>query len=492
ATEQYSLLTLLLLAAQPVDGAESAYLRALAALSDRPEDAPKIDNRAPFRRLFERAVADIGSIEWAALLQVMMTRNEAFCTYVLARTDTDTLVLPLLRQISQATAVPITAPSAASALLSATPGHGSGPRRPSAHAWSGSGGSDSSAAPAYVTVVAEPGAKEPGGARDPGTEKDQRKESRLPPQPGAAQPAGAKAGTGSPPGTAQRLRSGVQPPHALTTDNIPYVSLYLWMDILLVLSADVQFVEQLQRGTVEFWPAVPQPMHRQPQAHCIVVEMMRIFQLNLMVLKDEHLNGLALGILVNVLNRSTMVTTGIAQKLLKLFEMILRRHTRIGALPHQSAAESAEQQVYEGAMSVLLSLFSRLAYTNNPHFIYGLLQAREVLAAFGSAASGAGLARARLIAADLRVRVAYFHARVAALASPQARAILELIEAVVATETHRDRPRVDFGSRVPEGGRWPAFMLPLVWGLLVSSPSTAAAAARADAPLLEAFERLVL
>ncbi|KAJ2704557.1 hypothetical protein H4R19_005224, partial [Coemansia spiralis] len=462
ATEQLSLLALLLLVAQPVHGADNPFLRALAAVGDRPEGAPRIDSRVPFRRLFEKAVAGVASVEWAALLHTLVARNEAFRTYVLARTDTDTLLLPLLSQISQATAVPIPAPSSTSS--SAAASHGAGPRRPSAQARSG----DGSTAPAYATVVAEPGAKSPNPAAT---------STRTP--------------SGSPSTAAAQLWGGAPRPHPLTADSVPYVQLYLWMDILLALSEDAQFVEQLQRATVEFWPATPQPMHGQPQAHCIVVEMARIFQLNLMALKDEHLNGLALGIMVNVLGRSTMVTTGIAQKLLKLFEMILKRYTRLQAQPRPAPSERAEQAAYEGALSVLMSLFSCLAYTNNPHFIYGLLQARDVLAAFGAAAGAPALAQARLIAADLRVRIAYFHARIAALSSPQAKAILALIETVVATETHHGRPRVDFISSVPDGEQWSDFMVPLAWGLLAASPATAVAA-RPDAPLLEAFERLVL
>ncbi|KAJ2880129.1 hypothetical protein FB639_002907, partial [Coemansia asiatica] len=309
-------------------------------------------------------------------------------------------------------------------------------------------------------------------------------------------------------------------PYALTLETVPYVHLYLWLDILLVLSADTQFVEQLQRSTIDFWPALPHPLHKPPLSHCIIVETMRIFQLDIMLLKDSQIHALSLGILVNVLGRSTGIPTAVAQKLLKLFEMIHRRYSRIASpssLPTASsplvhlagktliyqADESVEQNVYAQTLATLLTLFCQLSYTNNPQFIYGLLQAKDILNVFSdtmpAAATVTDAARA---AAELRVRVAYFHALVAALPSPQqAKDILALVSSVVA-KSHgtansssndgntSSNTRVDLLSRVPSDSEWSAFMLPLVWELLLSS--TIATTAETKCLLLEQFENLVL
>ncbi|KAJ2827650.1 hypothetical protein IWW50_001784 [Coemansia erecta] len=385
--EHASLMVLLLLVAQR---APNPFKQALAELRDTPDTALRVDTRVPFRRLFERLAAELASVEWTLLFHTIVTCNDAFRTYVLARTDPDTLVVPLLRRVGQATAL-------------AVPLHTRGP--------------DPSGAP--------------------------------------------------PAGRAELLRRGAQLPCAVTLETIPYDHVYLWLGILLVLSEDAQFVGQLQRTAVEFWPAPPQALHGQALSQCVVAEMVRVFQLNIMHVRDSHLHGLALGTLANVLNGAQRLAAPLAQKLVRLFEMIHRRHARLDAcrLP---GGEAAEHAVYGQTLAVLLALFCRLAHSENPQFIYCLLQAREALGAFRGAGANGGPARAA--AAELRVRIAYFHARVAALPSPQPRDILHMIEAVVAAEAHPDPLRVDFCALPPAPARWSDYMLPLVWELLLSSP----------------------
>ncbi|KAJ2399565.1 hypothetical protein GGF41_008103, partial [Coemansia sp. RSA 2531] len=114
--EQHSLLLLLLLIAQPVDASApkcNPYLRALASIRDASDGGvSKLDSygalaSVPFPKLFTKLIAETQSAEWTVLFQVLVLRNEAFRTYVLSRTDTDTLVLPLLRRVNMATALPI-------------------------------------------------------------------------------------------------------------------------------------------------------------------------------------------------------------------------------------------------------------------------------------------------------------------------------------------------------------------------------------------------
>ncbi|KAJ2747923.1 hypothetical protein GGI20_000010 [Coemansia sp. BCRC 34301] len=517
--EQHSLLLLLLLVSQPVDTAKrecNPYLHALTSIKDVSEvAASKLDGygthaSVSFSKLFAKLVAELQSIEWAVLFQVLVSQNEAFRTYVLSRTDTDTLVMPLLRLVSMATALPI--PSSAAQTQHAVQTHAQhGHKR---NAGGGSGGVPGRrpgdkfvgstlasvkpvefGAPAYATLAAEPTAL---GATT--TEQlayprsiSQAQSPSSKHSTGATTTASSTPAVGSSPRS--KIRQGALLPYAITVENMPYVHLYLWLDILLLLSADAQFVEQLGRTPVEFWPSSPQPMHKQPQSHCIVVEAMRVFQLNIMLLKDNQIHKLSMGILVNVLNQTTNVTTAIAQKLVKLFEMIYKRYSKLDSLP---GSDPEELSVYAEVLTVLLALFCRLVNTNNPQFIYCLLQARDILGAFREDHASrpelqtADRRRAVAVAAEVRVRVAYFHARIAALPNgSQAKSILQLIESVVAGEGGRSQTRADFiSSPQRHGHQCSAFMLPMAWELVLSS--SIATADDVSAGLLEEFERLML
>ncbi|KAJ2811292.1 hypothetical protein H4S07_002151, partial [Coemansia furcata] len=392
--EQHSLLLLLLLIAQPADATKSKsnpYLHALASIRDASEGGvSKLDSygvlaSVPFPKLFAKLIAETQSAEWTVLFQVLVSRNEAFRTYVLSRTDTDTLVLPLLRRVNMATALPI--PSSTTQTLHASqappPQHG--------HKRNGGGGSGSIpgrrhgdkfvssasthtkpveyGASTYVTLVTEPAALGGGdlAAHSRNTALTQAPASKNSVGTASTAVVSSTPTAGSSPRS--KVRQAALLPYAITTDNIPYIHLYLWLDILLSLSSDAQFVELLGRTTVEFWPSSPQPMYKQPLSHCIVVESMRVFQLNIMLLKDNQVHRLSLGILVNILNQTTSVTTAIGQKLVKLFDMIYKRYSKLASL---SGSDAEELDVYTEVLTVLLALFCRLINTNNPQFIYCL------------------------------------------------------------------------------------------------------------------------
>ncbi|KAJ2344928.1 hypothetical protein GGH92_004274, partial [Coemansia sp. RSA 2673] len=403
--EQHSLLLLLLLIAQPVDASTpkcNPYLRALSSIRDASDGGvSKLDSygalaSVPFPKLFTKLIAETQSAEWTVLFQVLVLRNEAFRTYVLSRTDTDTLVLPLLRRVNMATALPI--PSSTTQTLHAS----QAPVAQHGHKRNGGGGGSGSitgrrpgdrfassaathtkpveyGASTYVTLVTEPVAL---GGSDLSAYPRSAPLAQVPVSKHTVGVASTTA-TSSTPAVGSSPRSKVRQatllPYAITPDNIPYAHLYLWMDILLSLSSDAQFVELLGRTTVEFWPSLPQAMYKQPLSHCIVVEAVRVFQLNIMLLKDSQIHRLSLGILVNLLNQTTNVTTAIGQKLVKLFDMIYKRYSKLGSLP---GSDIEELDVYTEVLTVLLALFCRLINTNNPQFIYCLLQARDILSAF--------------------------------------------------------------------------------------------------------------
>ncbi|KAJ1815823.1 hypothetical protein LPJ75_002236, partial [Coemansia sp. RSA 2598] len=529
------------------------------ALKDSPENgAVKVVGcGVPFRKLFAKLIGEIQCIEWTALFQILVARSDAFRTYALARTDADTLLVPLLKRVSAATALPIPSSFAhpqGSAAASAGSGSSAANAGANAHVSgagagaAGSGGgrkrSDSRhyaspSASTYTTVTSDmaqshhqatsawalPSSPQL-GSRSSIAHTAAPSNLHLSPSPSSVPSTATAAGTASFVSTSSntsssgqtsatpgyRLRQSAALPNPLTPETVPYVHLYLWLDILLVLSSDAPFVEQLQRSTIDFWPATPHPLHKPPLSHCVVVECMRIFQLNIMLLKDSQIHALSLGILVNVLGSSTGIPTAVAQKLLKLFEMIHRRYSKIVPTPSSpsvgSSAEkpslfevdvSDEQGVYAQTLATLLTLFCQLSYTDNPQFIYALLQAKDILGVFReSGRTGGDTVEAGAVrtAAELRVRVAYFHALVAALPSPQqARDILALVESVVAkghgANGGGSGTRVDLASRVPGDCEWSLFMLPLVWELLLSS-GIATVAAETKCLLLEQFENLVL
>ncbi|KAI8323041.1 hypothetical protein GQ54DRAFT_303603 [Martensiomyces pterosporus] len=466
--EQQSLMLLLLLASQPspVDGRpRNPFLAALEGVADAPEPAIKIENRVSFRRLFAKIVAEIQSIEWTVLFQVLVARNNAFRTYVLARTDPDTVIIPLLKRISAATALPV--PSASNSH------HSHGPHKRDSLPSSGFGASISAngggsgsgkqgekftgsifsspklaaaSSPTYASFISEPLQKDSVLQQPQQLQQQQpwspMSQSMLSPINTKGLPATtltttttttttttatprtgtvssatptsattAQAGTTpTAPSPSIKLRQGAAPQSILTVDTVPYVQLYCWMDILLCLSSDAQFVEQLQRTTIEFWASTPHPMHRQPLSLCMVAEAMRIFQLNIMLLKDAHIHGLSLGILSNILNESTNITTAISQKLVKLFEMIHRRYSKLTSMPELALVEVEERHVYEETLTALLALFCKLVNSNNPQFIYCLLQAREILGSFRKPTSDSGSAdgiadKAAGYSAELRRRL---------------------------------------------------------------------------------------
>ncbi|KAJ2707510.1 hypothetical protein FB645_000686 [Coemansia sp. IMI 203386] len=541
--EQHCLFVLLLLISTlpTAKDARSPYLETIEGLRDLPENSAVkvIGCGVSFRKLFTKLVSEIHCIEWTTLFQILISRNDAFRTYALARTDADTLIVPLLKKIGAATALPI--PSS----FSHSQGSNAAASGGSSSGATGSGGnnrkrSDSRHYPpgtsVYTTVTSDqvqsrhPSASAWALPQSPqlgSRSTTARVVSSSNPHPSPSIPsvtgtktAGSTTATTTAPAnnnsnhgsTGQtsttpgyRLRQSANLPYALIPETVPYVHLYLWLDILLALSSDTQFVEQLQRSTIDFWPALPHPLHKPPLSHCIIVESMRIFQLNIMLLKDSQIHALSLGIVVNVLGRSTRIPTAVAQKLLKLFEMIHKRYSKIAVPPSSpltdkilvhEADESDEQSVYAQILATLLTLFCQLSYTNNPQFIYGLLQAKDILSVFNESdkvGNDMVVASAAKTAEELRVRVAYFHALVAALPSPQqAKDILALVESVVAKGhgTTSSNTRVDLVSRVPSDCEWSAFMLPLVWELLLSS--NISTVAESKCMLLEQFENLVL
>ncbi|KAJ2007525.1 hypothetical protein H4R26_000731 [Coemansia thaxteri] len=519
--EQQSLILLLLLVSQPVKAtigrkAVNPFMLALANIRDASEfGANRLDGfgalaQVPFPKLFAKLVAEMQSVEWTLLFQVLVSRNEAFRTYVLSRTDADTLVMPLLRRISMATALPISSSSTHTQQASKRSGGGDGGgssgrkqgdnRHPSA-ALAHPKAAEHGASP-YMPLATEPairGIEQPTYPRTapPATSPAAKHSSGSTAAMATATASSGNPLTSSSPRSKVRLASLL--PYAITVDNMPYVHLYLWLDVMLSLSSDAPFVEQLGRTPVEFWPSLPQPMHRQPLSHCIVAEAMRVFQLNIMQLKDSHIHRQSMGILSNILNETTNVSTAIAQKLVKLFDMIYKRYSKLASVP---GGDVEELDVYTETLTALLAVFGRLINTNNPHFIYCLLQARDILGAFREDHGGpgpdgrtsAGIQRAVSVAAEVRVRIAYFHARISALPSgAQSKEILQLIESVVAVESGRSSGiRVDFvgGPQEDNDSQWTGFMLPMVWELLLSS--SIATVDDMDATLLEEFERLVL
>ncbi|KAJ1667031.1 hypothetical protein IW140_002243 [Coemansia sp. RSA 1813] len=527
--EQHALLLLLLLASQPDISLDerNPYVVALEKLDDSPKD-PLVSNKSiSFRKIFTKIVSELHTVEWTTLLHVLIMRNEAFRTYVLARTDTDTLLIPLLKRVSLATAMSLTstapqttAATSASATMTASQASLAGAGTPSHGHASGFSKRHGDRHGGLATYPSGNSARtsESTGSGDAKTQRHSRRMSQssssTSSQPSPAIPSLTYSAT-SGGGTANslttssnialgaKLRQGSLLPYALTPDTVPYAQLYLWMGTILSLTEDAQFVEQLRRTTIDFWPTTPAPMHKQPLSHCIAVESMRIFQLNIMQLKDKHLHDLALGTLVNVLYNTTGISAAISQKLVKLFEMIHRRFVKLSSnLSDLSYADHKEHDVYAQTLTILLALFYHLLYTNNSHFIYGLLQANAVLGGFreskkeprnGEIQTNALLDRAVQLAAKLRVRVAYFHARIAALTSPQANDILELVESVINGENNQGKPSsVSFTCKVSStDGCWSAFMLPLVWELLLSS-NIATIGCDGSHPLLEEFENMVL
>ncbi|KAJ2587308.1 hypothetical protein EV177_009622, partial [Coemansia sp. RSA 1804] len=287
--EQHALLLLLLLVSQPDSSPpeqRNPYMAALEGLDDSPKDPLVSSKSISFSRIFAKIVAEIHSVEWTALLHVLVMRNEAFRTYVLARTDADTLLIPLLKRVSLATAMPLTSSTAAATALASTPLSSSSSSAFASHTPAGSGGA------AYGARINEGAAPSNAKAKQSSRRRSQSSSSisshPSPSMSSLTYPAAGSSGIGASSGSTAttaaasgntalgaRLRQGAMLPYTITADTVPYVQVYLWMGAILSLTGDVQFVEQLRRTTADFWPTASGPMHKQPLSHCVVVETMR-------------------------------------------------------------------------------------------------------------------------------------------------------------------------------------------------------------------------
>ncbi|KAJ2384766.1 hypothetical protein GGI05_004903, partial [Coemansia sp. RSA 2603] len=108
--EQYSLyLLLLLISTRLTSGSKNPFLETFEQIKDTPDGSIAKTGQCgvPFRKLFGKLVSEIHCIEWTVVLQILVSRNDMFRTYALARTDADTLMVPLLKRITAATALPI-------------------------------------------------------------------------------------------------------------------------------------------------------------------------------------------------------------------------------------------------------------------------------------------------------------------------------------------------------------------------------------------------
>ncbi|ORX73962.1 hypothetical protein DL89DRAFT_263965 [Linderina pennispora] len=368
------------------------------AALERAVDAPEgrsVDCKVSFRRLFEKAVEEIQSVEWAVLIQI-------------------TLIIPLLKRIAAATALPI--PAASSHVQPASTSSGHHQRKHSVSKGEKSGYSAQKQAPTTILTYTNRAS----------TARWWRHTGLVARQQALAVAIGATL-----PSPGAKLRQGV--PAALALDTVPSGQ------------------------------QIPHPMRRQPLSQCIVAEALRV-------------HAQVLAILINVLNGATETPTAVAQKLVKLFEMIHRRSARLSGMGSMLVGEERQElEVYEQTLGALLALFCRLAYSNNAQFIYCLLQARELVSSTGRG-DDRGV-----------VGVAYFHARISSLSNPLAKDILGVIQSVVGKEAPgsqlaAEEVRVAGVARVAPEREWTGFMLPLV-GLVAVEGRT---------PLLEEFESLVL
>ncbi|KAJ1974524.1 hypothetical protein H4R35_003564 [Dimargaris xerosporica] len=289
----------------------------------------------------------------------------------------------------------------------------------------------------------------------------------------------------------------------------PYLRLYLWLAILMQLTQDDAFNQELQRPTVETpsWLSDRSSLKTVTLNQLVVLTLVRTLQQNFALHKDAFVHRCSLAALLNFSPHIHQLPALLAQRLLKVFDMVARRYLRITNLSQASvtrvrsgsysgtglglgvtgavgavtatvtttpAVQSLSSALHLGdffmymdTVKVLLLVFSNLLghqLKHNIHFIYCLLQSKELFAALQNDAHvGEGVK-------DINLVIAYFQAcihEVNLKTTPSTEDVYQTI-----TEKHHllRMPKLasvtQLKARIDTGQQNIDFYCPLIWRLL--------------------------
>ncbi|KAJ1930491.1 hypothetical protein IWQ60_000276 [Tieghemiomyces parasiticus] len=259
-----------------------------------------------------------------------------------------------------------------------------------------------------------------------------------------------------------------------------YPQYYLWLTTLARLTADATFNQEFQRHTLEPLPWLPdRALKSITLSQLVVLVLVRILQANFTVHRDAFIHECVLAILLNFAPHIVHLPATLVQRLLKVYDMVVRRYLKIAALaadptsPQQLShtLHMADFYLYLDTVRVLTRVFRLVLdhhLKHNTQLIYGLLQSKDLFSAlqndtrFGDAVKG------------INFVIAYFQACIheARLSTPPTEdEVLRVIE----DKGHLARPNAGDANRSPLALRAqfqtpPAcldFYAPYIWSLLV-------------------------
>ncbi|KAJ1981862.1 hypothetical protein H4R34_001916 [Dimargaris verticillata] len=238
---------------------------------------------------------------------------------------------------------------------------------------------------------------------------------------------------------------------AIDQTSPPYLRLYLWLAILIQLTQDDAFNQELQRPAVETpsWLSDRASFKTMTLNQLVVLTLVRTLQQNFALHKDAFVHRCSLAALLNFSPHIHQVPALLAQRLLKVFDMVARRYLKITNLSQatatrgragsysgtglglgitgtvgaattvstvttapavqslSSALHLGDFFMYMDTVKVLLLVFSNLLghqLKHNTHFIYCLLQSKELFATLQNDTHvGEGVK-------DINLVIAYFQA----------------------------------------------------------------------------------
>ncbi|KAJ1921511.1 hypothetical protein H4219_000548 [Mycoemilia scoparia] len=240
--------------------------------------------------------------------------------------------------------------------------------------------------------------------------------------------------------------------------------LYCWLATILYLFRDETFIKEIQEFTIGPQPWITtRAQKKQPLLLCVITEIIQAFQQNIVSIKDSYIHVLTIGILANSLPIAQDLDSYTSQKLLKVIDMISKRYVKLSTAQEKNKAHpkmpnlglpntqyqdytdtaiDEECQVYENTLFILLTILDATVYSNpekNTDLIYNLLQSSKLFVPLRDKPSLSH------IVDSLDVMIAYFHAQLATKVKSSSSAPPEEVLKIIRQAGH-DRSSINLGT----------------------------------------------
>ncbi|KAI8914805.1 Dymeclin [Powellomyces hirtus] len=179
-----------------------------------------------------------------------------------------------------------------------------------------------------------------------------------------------------------------------------YQQLYMLLIIVLLLSQDNDFIESIQKITVQSHTWYTERVVKSVSLGGLsILVLIRTVQTNLATYKDVYCHTLCAAILANLSNSVVGLNSVVAQRIVSFYEMVAKRYLKLldqlgqdsaEKLPsNPSKTESVDHDfdtlIYGDLVALLLEMMNSIityALKHNPELVYALLQKRDAFAPF--------------------------------------------------------------------------------------------------------------